>query len=113
MRISKRKTVISLVAVVMIFISGSFVTVNAATEGKLIEDIKDLITVTYNEEKYEKKDVKKGIDENGNEYIECELRSKDGTEEIVIMEMQVPEHKTTYNITEDGVLETTIESKSN
>lgn len=54
----------------------------------------------------------KGVDENGNEYIEYKLESKDGSEEIVIIDMQESEHEVTYNITEDGVLETTIETKT-
>ena len=41
MKISKRKQIISLCATTIILLSGSFLTVNAATEGKLVEDIKE------------------------------------------------------------------------
>ena len=40
MRVNKKKQVISLCVVAVVFLSGSFFTANAATEGKLVENIK-------------------------------------------------------------------------
>lgn len=103
MRISKKKAIISIAAVIMIFISGSFVTVNAATEGKLVENVKGLINVTFNESKYKKVESKKGVDEQGNEYTECVIESLDGDAEYVIRNMDT-EYDVDYEIKEDGNL---------
>lgn len=43
MKLSKRKQVLSLVAVIVIMLTGSFVTVNAATNGELAEKVRDTI----------------------------------------------------------------------
>ena len=43
MKISKRKQILSIAAICMILLTGSFVTVNAATDGKLVENVKDTI----------------------------------------------------------------------
>ena len=45
MKISKRKQAISLCATVIILLSGSFLTVNAATDGKIAEGIKEELTI--------------------------------------------------------------------
>lgn len=43
MKISKKKQIISIAAVCMILLTGSFVTVNAATDGKLVDSVKHTI----------------------------------------------------------------------
>ena len=43
MKISKKKQIISIAAVCLILLTGSFATVNAATDGKLVENVKDTI----------------------------------------------------------------------
>ena len=43
MKINKKKQILSLSAVIILFLSGGFITVNAATEGQLVNNIKDKI----------------------------------------------------------------------
>ena len=47
MKINKRKQIVSLVAVMLIMLTGSFITVNAATNGELAEKAKDTIQVIF------------------------------------------------------------------
>lgn len=47
MKINKKKQILSLAAVVILFLSGGFVTVNAATDGQLVNNIKDTIKVVF------------------------------------------------------------------
>lgn len=47
MKLSKRKQVISIVAVLMVFLLGGVATVNAATNGKLVEEIKGTLKVFF------------------------------------------------------------------
>ena len=46
MKMNKRKQIISIAAVVLVMITGSFFTVNAATDGELVKKIKDRINIT-------------------------------------------------------------------
>ncbi len=43
MKINKKKQILSLAAVIILFLSGGFITVNAATDGQLVNNIKDKI----------------------------------------------------------------------
>ena len=43
MKISRRKTITSVIAILLVFMSGSFLTVNAATDGQLAKDVKNII----------------------------------------------------------------------
>lgn len=43
MKINKKKQILSLAAVIVLFLSGGFITVNAATDGQLANNIKDKI----------------------------------------------------------------------
>ena len=52
MKLNKRKQVLSVAAVMVIMLTGSFFTVNAATDGKVVEEIKKAITIKYDESKY-------------------------------------------------------------
>ena len=47
MKINKRKQIVSLVAVMLIMLTGSFITVNAAANGELAEKAKDTIQVIF------------------------------------------------------------------
>lgn len=70
MKLSRRKQIISLCATVMMVLSGGFLTVNAATEGKLVEDIKqkyeEMIVVKLDHDNYE---VTTQKDEKGEEHV--------------------------------------------
>ena len=54
MKLSKRKQILSVVTVCMIMLGGSFITVNAATDGQLVEKVTETIQVVFR-------------DKNGNE----------------------------------------------
>jgi len=80
MKLNKRKEIISVCAVSLVLLFGGFFTVNAATDGKLVDEIKDVITITFDENKYNAtlKDVTK--DENGEDIVTYEVNSKDNDE---------------------------------
>ena len=86
MKISKRKQIISLCATTIILLSGSFLTVNAATEGKLVEDIKEkykkIITNDYDKSKYKLTEMKEEKMSNGDNTVTYTLMSEDGEEQI-------------------------------
>ena len=85
MKISRRNKIVSICAALMIVVSGGLFTVNAATDGKVAEEIKKFITVNYDQSKY------KVVTENqteyidGDEYVRYQLESLDGTEEVEIL----------------------------
>lgn len=65
MKINKKKQILSLAAVITLFLSGGFITVNAATDGQLANNIKDkIIKVVF-------------VDNNG---LEKELEGKISTD---------------------------------
>lgn len=65
MKINKKKQILSLAAVIILFLSGGFITVNAATDGQLANNIKDkIIKVVF-------------VDDNG---TEKELEGKISTD---------------------------------
>lgn len=88
MKLKQRKQTISMCAVAIILLSGSFLTVNAATDGKLVEEIKhkyeEMIVVRIDENKYKVTETKEGIDENGDKTITYTVQSVDGEEEATI-----------------------------
>lgn len=47
MKLNKRKQILSLTAIVTIMITGSFFTVNAATNGELADKVKDTVKVIF------------------------------------------------------------------
>lgn len=85
MKINKRKQILSVVTVMFIMFTGSFFTVNAATDGKVVEEIKKVITITYDQSKY--KVVTENQIENidGQEYVKYDIISNDGTEEFTTL----------------------------
>lgn len=65
MKINRKKQILSLAAVIILFLSGGFITVNAATDGQLANNIKDkIIKVVF-------------VDDNG---TEKELEGKISTD---------------------------------
>ncbi len=103
MKLNKRKQVLSVVAMMVIMLTGSFFTVNAATDGKVVEEIKKAITIKYDESKY--KVVTENQIENidGEEYVKYEIVSNDGTEEYTTLinksEMDKQNVQTEINVT--------------
>ena len=86
MKIENIKRFISLCATVIIFLSGSLLTVNAATDGKLAEDIKEkykeITLFNYDESKYKLVDKKEEKLPSGENTVMYELISNDGLEEV-------------------------------
>lgn len=81
MRISNRKKIITLGVVALMTIFGSFATVNAATDGKLIENIKEFVSVKIVKDDGGSKELN-GIeykDKNGDTWIKYE-NNENGTE---------------------------------
>lgn len=120
MKISKRKQAISLCATVIILLSGSFLTVNAATDGQLAENIKEkykeIITINYDESKYKIVDVEEGKDPvSGGNTVTYRATSIDNTEEMVTIintdNLDGENLKLDWDINEDGESEMTIENK--
>ncbi len=83
MKISKRNKVISMCAAVMIVVSSGLFTVNAATDGKIAEEIKKVININYNQSKYKIVSENQIEDANGDEYVKYVMESIDGTEEQI------------------------------
>lgn len=102
MKISKRKAIISLTAMIVIFLSGSFLTVNAATDGQLAQDVKDMITLKFDTTKYKQRESKEGVDEKGNKYYEYRLESLDGESEVDIITYKDADVNVDYTITEEN-----------
>ena len=47
MKINKKKQILSIAAMMIIMVTGSFFTVNAATDGELVKKIKEKINITF------------------------------------------------------------------
>lgn len=81
MKINKRKQVLSLVAVMVIMLTGSFITVNAATNGELVEKVKDTIQVIFVDKDGKQEEVKgTTYTDSNNHTIEKYKTEKNGTE---------------------------------
>ncbi len=77
MKLNKRKQVISVCTAILLVLSGGFLTVNATTDGKLVEDIKDIIVVNLNKDNCK---VTKNYDENGEEHVTYTVKMTDGVQ---------------------------------
>lgn len=81
MKINKRKQVLSLVAVMVIMLTGSFITVNAATNGELAEKVKDTIQVIFVDKDGKQEEVKgTTYTDSNNHTIEKYKTEKNGIE---------------------------------
>lgn len=114
MKLNKRKQILSLLVVMAIMLTGSFITVNAATNGELAEKVKDTIQVIFTDKDGKQEEVKGttytdsnnhtiekyGVEKNGAEHIlEVDKTNLDG-ENLTIKE----------NIDDEGA-SITIENK--
>lgn len=111
MKISKRKAIISVTALLLIFMSGSFLTVNAATDGQLAKDVKDLINVTFNQADYKPVEAKEYTDKDGHKRKEYRFESTDGTTEVDIVDEGYTDFDIHYEIEKDGTVSSTIDNK--
>ena len=111
MRISKRKAIISVTALILIFMSGSFLTVNAATDGQLAKDVKDLINVTFNQADYKPVESREYTDKDGHKRKFYRFESTEGTTEVDILDEGYTDFDVHYEIEKDGSVSTTINDK--
>ena len=120
MKIENRRKVISLCATVVLLLSGSFLTVNAATDGKLAEDIKEkykeIINIDYDQSEYKFVDMEEGKDSvSGANTVTYRFISNDNLEEMYTViytdNFNEVNLKFNWNITEDDVSEVVIEDK--
>ena len=89
MKLNKRKQIISVLTASLIILSGGFLTVNAATDGKLVEDIKDVITIKLdNDGKYK---VTTEKNSEGDEIVKYKIDNLDGVEGEMDLELNKTE----------------------
>lgn len=81
MKINIKKQIISLCVVLTLFMAGGFVTVNAATDGKLLDNIKETIKVTFvnNDGKKEELEGKTYTDSKGDTWVQYEKNTNAGS----------------------------------
>lgn len=111
MRISKRRAIISVTALILIFMSGSFLTVNAATDGQLAKDVKDLINVTFNQADYKPVKTEEYTTQDGTKRKVYRFESTDGTAEVDIVDEGNTEFDISYEIEKDGTVNSIINNK--
>ena len=84
MKLNKRKQVLSLVAVMIVMLTGSFITVNAATNGELAEKVIDTIQVIFTDKNGKQEEVKGNTyTDSNNHTIEEYKIEKDGAEHVL------------------------------
>lgn len=114
MKINKRKQIVSLVAVMLIMLTGSFITVNAATNGELTEKVKDTIQVIFTDKDGKQEELKETTyTDSNNHTIEKYHIEKDGTEHTIeVDKSNLNDQNLTFkeNIN-DGEESITIENK--
>lgn len=114
MKINKRKQIVSLVAVMLIMLTGSFITVNAATNGELTEKVKDTIQVIFTDKDGKQEEVKgTTYTDSNNHTIEKYHIEKDGAEHTIEVDKNNLDNQ---NLTfkeniKDGEESITIENK--
>ena len=114
MKINKRKQIVSLVVVMLIMLTGSFITVNAATNGELAEKAKDTIQVIFTDKDGKQEEVKgTTYTDSNNHTIEKYHIEKDGAEHTIEVDKNNLDNQ---NLTfkeniKDGEESITIENK--
>lgn len=114
MKINKRKQIVSLVVVMLIMLTGSFITVNATTNGELAEKAKDTIQVIFTDKDGKQEEVKgTTYTDSNNHTIEKYHIEKDGTEHTIEVDKNNLDNQ---NLTfkeniKDGEESITIENK--
>lgn len=120
MRLDKKKQVLSLVTVLVLFISGGFFTVNASTDGQLANNIKDTIKVIFIKNDGTEQDIegKTSTNSKGDTLETYEQNTENGkmiTEinksELDKQNMKIDEKITENKIDNTTEIEATIELK--
>lgn len=107
MKINKRKSILTIIVAAIIFSTGGLVTVNAATNGAVVDKIKDVISIVFTDKdgKTEKIDGTSTKDSN-NHTIEKYTKEKDGSNyeiEIDKTELENNNSQLDGNINEEGI----------
>lgn len=87
MKINKKKQILSLAAVIVLFLSGGFITVNAATDGQLANNIKDkIIKVVFVDSNGTERELEGKIstDSTGNEWKTYEYNNQGSVFQSII-----------------------------
>ena len=114
MKINKRKQIVSLVVVMLIMLTGSFITVNATTNGELAEKAKDTIQVIFTDKDGKQEEVKgTTYTDSNNHTIEKYHIEKDGAEHTIEVDKNNldNQHLTFKENIKDGEESITIENK--
>ncbi len=109
MKINMKKQVFAVLAVIMLVLVGGFFSVNAATDGKLIENIKEVIKVTMIKDDgvVVQLDGKEYTDSNGdnwvhyeNENTQIDVNKKEIDVNNLSLETQITEYEVSTEIKE-------------
>lgn len=115
MKLNKRKQVLSLVAVMILMLTGSFITVNAATNGELANKVKDTVKVIFTDKDGKQQEVEgTTYTDSNNHIIEKYEIEKDGAEyRLEVDKTNLDGENLTFkeNITDDEGASITIENK--
>lgn len=114
MKFNKRKQVLSLLAVMIIILTGGFITVDAATNGELSEKVKDTIQVIFTDKSGKQEEVKgTTYTDSNNHTIEKYQIERDGMEHTLEVDKTILEDSnlTLKEDINDGEASITIENK--
>lgn len=114
MRISNRKKIVTLGVVALMTIFGSFATVNAATDGKLIENIKEFVSVKIVKDDGSSKELNgtEYKDKNGDTWIKYENNENGTKTKIDVNKTELEKQKlTTDTKISENELNMTINSE--
>lgn len=109
MKINMKKQVFAILAVIMLVLVGGFFSVNAATDGKLIENIKEVIKVTMIKDDgvVVQLDGKEYTDSNGdnwvhyeNENTQIDVNKKEINVNDLTLETQITQYEVSTEIEE-------------
>lgn len=100
MRLNVKKQVLSLCAASIIVLTGGFITVNAATEGKLVDGIKEIIKVNNIKEDGSSEELEETTytESNGETWVKYETNSTNASSSIDINKTYLEKENATADI---------------
>lgn len=103
MKVNMRKKVLSIAAVMVIMFTGSFITVNAATNGELVDKVKDTVKVVFMKDGKEENLNKSTYTDANNHTIEKYEFNNNGEEFMLEVDKTVTnEANLTINASSNG-----------
>ena len=104
MKLNKRKQVLSLITVMLVLLTGSFITVNATSNGEVVDQIKDKIKVIFVKDDGKEEQLKGSVYTDSNnhkiEKFEVENNGMEFTTELdktILDEENLTVHETIKN----------------